>query len=187
VDREPLTSAHLKVLSAYDDAKLSLLGVCDRAAEAMTNLWGSGQPGIWPPTGDHREYYWNYRLTADDGTTIAAPAGWELGWQLLLDGRDELVDAEDGVPLVTAGLDARPGALARFGEDTLERLTIARLDVLPAPTRAKDWDYIVRQAHLDTAIAVANNDLNAQGQSLAAWIDGSFRAIAEVLRPVSAS
>jgi hypothetical protein len=153
----------------------------------MTNLWGSGEPGIWPPTGDRRGYYWNYQLAADDGTTIAAPAGWELGWQLLFDGREELVDAEDGVPLVTAGLAASPGALAGFGEETVERLTNARLDVLPAPIRAKDWDYIVRHAHLDAAIAVTNNDLSAQGQSLAAWIDGSFRAIAEVLRPASAS
>jgi hypothetical protein len=99
----------------------------------------------------------------------------------VLNGHDALVDSRPGVPLLTAGLVAAQGGLESFGPETLENFVDAKLDVLPAPVRARQHDYIARTATIKALDLTSGNDLPSQGTHIAAWVDSSFRAIAQVL------
>ena len=180
VDPGPLTPAYLDSLATYYDAKRSLLRACEKAADAVIGLWGEGEPGHWPERSpDPTNYWWSHSLSARDGTTIQAPEGWSLQWQLVLNARDALVDGPPGVPLLTAGLVAEPGALASFGAETLENLADGGLEVLPARIRANGWDYVVRTATLDALDLIGTDD--SQENRIAGWVEGSFRAVAHLL------
>lgn len=182
VDPGPLNAAHLTALRKYRAATRSLVRVCEIAADAVAKLWDQGEFFKWPEhSATPTNYYWAYPLAAVDGTTISAPRGWELQWQLMLDGQDAVIDAAQGVPLLTAGLVSERGGLSKFSAETLENLTDNGLDVLADRVRAKGWDYIVRIADLDQLDVTRSPDPAAQGQRIADWANASFRAIAEVL------
>jgi hypothetical protein len=135
---------------------------------------------------DPSNYWWTYDLTARDGTTVAAPAAWYLVWQLVLNAQDVVIDGPVGVPLLTAGLVSETDALDRFEAETLENLRDLGFEVLPARIAAKGHNYIGKTSTLE-ALELTGKNLPGQGDTIATWVDSTFRALADALRdgPVS--
>ncbi len=189
VDPGPLTPVYLKSFATYYDARRSLVGACVLAAAEMSRRWGNGEPGQWhPAVPDPSNYWWTYDLTARDGTKVAAPARWDLHWQLVLNAQDVVMDAPVGVPLLTAGLVSETDALDGFEAETLENLRDRGLEVLPARIAAEGHNYIGKTSTLE-ALELTGKNLRGQGDTIATWVDGTFRALADVLRdaPLSSS
>jgi hypothetical protein len=177
VDPDPLRSFHLKVLTAYQDARRSLFRVCEIAAEYMTELWGPGTVNTRLQSGP----YWSYKWSAADGTTIRRKALGlyepELQWQLAYDAASVVVDGEPGAPLVTARPIGNKARLPAIDEKTNKQLTDAGLEVLTVPMRSKGWHYVGRTAYVGELV-LGDPDLASQGRTLADWIDQSFRSVA---------
>ena len=174
VDPGPLTPLYLNSFALYYDARRSLVGACVLAAEEMIRRWGDGRPDYWHhQVADPSNYWWTYDLTSRDGTTVAAPAGWYLQWQLVLNAQDVVIDGPAGVPLLTAGLVSETDALEGFEVETLENLRDRGLEVLLARIAAKGQNYIGKTSTLD-ALALTGEDLHGQGETIARWVDGTF-------------
>ena len=183
VDPGPLTPQDLESFATYYDARRSLVGACEIAAEEMVGRWGDGKPDYWHhAVPDPSSYWWSYDPTARDGTSVAAPpAGWDLQWQLALNAQDVVIDGPAGVPLLTAGLVGEPDALQGFIAEELENLRDRGFEVLTAGLVAKGWNYIGKTSALDS-LELTGKSLRGQGEIIAIWVDGTFRALADALR-----
>ena len=184
VDPGPLTPVYLESFATYYDARRSLVAACVLAAEDTIRRWGDGEPDHWhPAVPDPSNYWWTYDLTARDGTEVAAPAGWYLQWQLLLGRTGRCRRRASRGPMLTAGLVSETDALDGFEAETLEKLRDRGLEVLPARIAAKGQNYIGRTSTLK-GLELTGKDMRGQGDAIATWVDGTFRAVADALREI---
>jgi len=94
-----------------------------------------------------------------------------------------LKDGRPGVACLLAGVAGEHGSVAALDPAPRNALRDAGFRVLEiGDSNSTQWDYVVRDAFPDKNPEVlAGENLEAQGRSLAAWIDRAFRDVLRVI------
>lgn len=186
MDPSHLSGDHIRALAAHHDAAQALHRLCELAAGRVAELGhGPANPDRWPQHAP-REFWWTYPDVLGPRSTARAQLDWT--WQLLLDSTDVLLDGGPGIPCLFAGVTAPPGTIRTLEPKTRTILRRADFELLATgDSNSSEWEYIVQVRFPETwPTLLTGDDLEAQAQSLAQWIDAAFRDAAAALSPSTA-
>jgi hypothetical protein len=177
VDPRQLTEQHVVALVHHRDALAALHRVCQIAADAAAQRWNAPADASSYPDRNPREYWWTYPSVPRGGEASDLEHRLEWTWQLLPDSAYVLKTGRPGVPCVLAGVTGHTGTVTRLSLAARDALRRAGFEVLgTGDSASQQWDYVVRIAYPDTdAELFAGDDVVAQGRTLGAWIDLTFR------------
>lgn len=182
MDPPRLTPGLVDALINHHAARDALDRICEVAASELTRL-GHGPPedGHWPQNAP-REFWWSYPKSC--ARAGAAIPGLEWSWELILDSSDVLKNGRVGVPCLLAGATTRAGGTRRLDADTRAALAEAEFHVLGiGDSNSSEWDFIVRVKPVaEWPSLLVGEDVEAQGLSLANWINNALLAAREILK-----
>jgi hypothetical protein len=177
VDPPQLTDEHRDALVYHHDAMAALLRICEIAAANVERRWGGPSEHGTYPEHNPREYWWTYPSKPRGRRHAVSGAELAFTWELLLESTDVLSDGRAGVPCLLAGVSGQRGSVASLSSAARDALRADNFAVLgPGDSNSREWDFAIQVAYPDAHPEVfAGDDLDAQAQTVAGWIQSAFR------------